>query len=67
MTDTVPILLNYFSLLGLWRSIYNSPRIHRTADVELLKLLKAYLLMQAGDQKQEYKLEGPNIALHNEG
>ena len=37
------------------------------ADVELLILLKAWLLMQAEDQKQEYKLEGPNIALHNKG
>ena len=27
MTDTFPVLLNYFSLLHWWQSIFNSPRI----------------------------------------
>ena len=31
MTDECPVLLNYYSLLRWWRSIYNSPWIHHTA------------------------------------
>ena len=34
MTDDFPILLNYFSSLGWWRSIYNSPRTQHTAHVQ---------------------------------
>ena len=34
MTDTFPSLLNYFSLLGWWWSIYNIWRIHHTAHAQ---------------------------------